>query len=108
MENYVISQPKKKQLLLKMHRYVGATVLSHAEKHSLITYLETLGDFKCLHALSDGHFIAEYRQLIQNNISIIHEFLIGEENVALYAIGVVPVITKDRLPPPIEKPPMAQ
>jgi hypothetical protein len=44
--------------MLKIHRYVGTTVLSSDERHSLITYLETLGEFKCLHILSDGHFIA--------------------------------------------------
>lgn len=58
MEHHVIVQPKKKQLLLKVHRYVGPSSLSANEKHTLITFLETLGDLKCLHALLDGNFIA--------------------------------------------------
>jgi hypothetical protein len=71
MEHHVIVQPKKKQLLLNVHRYVGPLVLSSNDKHTLITFLETLGDVKCLHALQDGNFIAEYRQLIHNNVSLL-------------------------------------
>ena len=91
-------QPKKKQLLLKVHRYAGPTTLSTNEKHTLITFLETIGDLKCLHALQGGDFIAEYRQLLHNSVHLLQEVPIAEEKVALYAISAVPVIMKERFP----------
>jgi hypothetical protein len=72
MEKYTICQPKTKQLMLKVHRYAGTMPLQTADKHCLITFLETLGDLKCLHSLPDGDFLAQYRSMPQNNVSLIH------------------------------------
>lgn len=96
MENHTIVQPKTKQLIIKVHRFTGIAHMVTSDKHSLITYLETLGDLKCLHSLPDGDFLAQYRSMPQNNISLIHEMPISNNKIAIYSVSTVPVIMKEK------------